>query len=543
MKTRPIHWSEGMLVLPHHFQALQANVIDWAATTQDWCAAYAYGLRRIELNEEALRNFEVRIPLLEARFKDGTLLAMPGNAELETLSLRSPFENAAALYIHVVVPPVVAGKANASRNGRSLDCRYRVVPEDWDDRNDGGNPRPIEMQRLNARLVALESAESPPDLESLPLFKLQRLEPAGAPTIDPGYIPPLLACDGWRWLKEGTLVAIRSRLGSFIQQQADFLTAAASHAVGESLVNWDWLLAVRAARAAYPYLYQLTEIHGLHPLQAYLELCRLAGQLAPTNGHGHDLPRYDHENLGDIFWAVSDALAAAFQQSPPVMVKPAAEKPAAEKPVAEKPVAEKPVMEKPVVEKPAEERPVMEKKVAEKKAAEKPPIVPEEAHATTEQPPEPSQPIMHIPFVGVEEWMEVPFDTHWLQGDKSFYIAVRSELTPERLEMLLSDRWLDWKVGPAEQIAEIHSTAAPGLNLRRVSGPLPPLPAHSNVTYFRIDAEGPEWDQVVQSRAVALKVNDRYIRGEFLGKDTLTVVDPRNKPRELGPELWIVEND
>ena len=49
---------------------------------------------------------------------------------------------------------------------------------------------------------------------------------------------------------------------------------------------------------------------GVHPLPAYLELCRAVGQLAIFGAARRppDLPRYDHDDLGTCFLRVRDHL-------------------------------------------------------------------------------------------------------------------------------------------------------------------------------------------------------------------------------------------
>src|SRR5207253_6470408 len=52
---------------------------------------------------------------------------------------------------------------------------------------------------------------------------------------------------------------------------------------------------------AYAYLKVLSLADGVHPLQAYLAWCRLAGKLAildKANPRAPNLPPYDHDDLG-----------------------------------------------------------------------------------------------------------------------------------------------------------------------------------------------------------------------------------------------------
>src|SRR4029077_16418447 len=61
----------------------------------------------------------------------------------------------------------------------------------------------------------------------------------------------------------------------------------------------------------YAYLKVLAFAEGVHPLRAYLELCRLAGKLAifdEANRRAPALPHYDHDDLGGCFYRVKQYL-------------------------------------------------------------------------------------------------------------------------------------------------------------------------------------------------------------------------------------------
>ena len=113
----------------------------------------------------------------------------------------------------------------------------------------------------------------------------------------------------------------------------------------------------------------------------------------------------------------------------------------------------------------------------------------------------------------------------------------------ERLEQLFSSRWLDWKLGSSRTIKRIYTNAEAGLSLRRVVGVHDTLPVLNDLTYFAVKKVGTHWENISESRTVALKVNDRYIVDAKKGSNTLTVVDPKNAPRDLRLELFILNND
>jgi type VI secretion system protein ImpJ len=75
-----------------------------------------------------------------------------------------------------------------------------------------------------------------------------------------------------------------------------------SQAQGDAVV----LARLRAYNEAYALLGVLAFAQGVHPLPAYLELCRLVGQLAifGETAVTPDLPAYDHDDLGGCFYRV-----------------------------------------------------------------------------------------------------------------------------------------------------------------------------------------------------------------------------------------------
>lgn len=470
MRTRPVHWSEGMLVLPHHFQAAHDNLLDSFCTALDWVSPFSYGLGALDVNVDALANFEVRIPRLQARLKDGTLVSVPENAHLRTLDLKAAMQESSEVYIHLALPELVPGKANAARSAEG-SIRYVVGAEEWEDRNDGGNPRPIETHRLNVQLLALPSIEPSKGYESIPIFKLRRSQQAeAAPEIDETYIPPVLNVQCWKPLHEGVLASITAKLGAFIKSQAEYLRTHGGWSEANQPQIRMGIMQLQAINSSYPYLTQLTDAPRVHPFLLYTELCRLLGQLSlfRPDWQPPDLPRYDHDDLARIFRQIKielEPLCAAQRGG-----------------------------------------------------------------------------VQRYPFTGVHEWMEVSLDPKWMRGH-SFYVGVRSDLPPELLEKLFSNKWLDWKLGSTRTILQIYRNAEAGLALKRVVGIHSTLPALANVTYFELEPSGPYWEQVAETRTLALKVNEQYVRGEFLGQSTITVSDPRNQPRDLTLELFVVDHE
>ncbi len=474
MRTRQVRWFEGMLVLPHHFQAAEANIHDWLTTSQTWLAPYYYGVRELELLTDALADFEVRIPKLQARLKDGTLISAPTNGHLDTLDVRAALQQSSEVYVYVVLPQFVLGKSNSGRkNGVPIQQRYLIETEEWEERNSGHASRAIETHYLNVQLRVQPKLESPPGYESLPLFRLRRSgQPGGIPEIDPGYIPPLLSCTGSDNLQQDILLAICAQLGSYIKTQAADLQTQGGWSESNLPQVHHAIMQLAAVNASYPVLLQLVQARSVHPFEMYKELCRLVGQLSLLRDDWQppELPAYDHDDLGPIFANIKAEIDAMF--------------------CADGPIAQ----------------------------------------------------IHRFPLIGVEDRMEVSLDPNWLQDDSQLFIGIRSDLAADDLDRLIGESHLDWKLGTSRLISQIYRNGEAGLNLSRIHGRHASLPQLTDVTYFKIETGGPYWQQLVDAPTLALKVNHRFVRGDFTGNNTISVVDESDTPHELTLDLFVLQN-
>lgn len=475
MRSKQVCWHEGMLVLPHHFQSAEENLRDWMAATFDWLQPCSYGLLSLEVNEPALADFEVRIPSLSARYKDGTLVSVPENANLDVLNVRDEFLIHPELYIHLLLPNAVAGRANTapSLGEAGSQHRFASITMRREELNSGENSREVDFYDFNLQLKASPSLEPTSGFESLPLMKLRRSsQPGAVPERDPSYIPPVLNCACVPGLYQRILLPICSQLGSYIKTQSEAIRTGGGWDEASSPANLRRIMQLNAANSAYPYLLARLEGRLWHPFDAYAELCRVVGQLsiARSDWEPPPLPKYDHDELGEVFRAIQAEIDAIFR--------------------------------------------------ADAAAAR----------------------IQRYPFVGTGSWLEVSLDSEWLEGDFELYIGIKSELQPETLDRLFADSHLDWKLGSSRTIAQIYQNAESGLQVQRFSSRQSALPQLKGVTYFRVEDAGLYWQQLLESPTLALKVNDRFIRGSYTGKNALTVVDQQGAESVLTFDLFVLKN-
>src|SRR5436853_433706 len=101
MTTRAVHWHEGMFLRPQHFQTAQRHWLHLANRSEKWDLQYNWGLRAIDLDLDALSNYRFVVRSLEARLRDGTLVAVPEDGILPAIDLRGAFETGNRVMVYL----------------------------------------------------------------------------------------------------------------------------------------------------------------------------------------------------------------------------------------------------------------------------------------------------------------------------------------------------------------------------------------------------------------------------------------------------------
>lgn len=314
-----VHWHEGMFLRPHHLQAAERRGSYLAHLGESWDQHYYWGLRSIELNTNALANYRLVVPALEARMRDGTLVSVPAEGALPEVDLQPVFksgEGDKVVMVYLAVPRIQVGRPSVLSDGRTEAARYVAESAELEDENTGDNPQLIHTRRLNLKLLL--STEDRAGYETLPIAQLKRAaNPGATPQLDELYIPPVLACDAWKTLQESIMQSIYDQIGTAGREQARLIVNQGITFSSQNLGEVRTFEQVRVLNEAYSVLNVVAMARGIHPLWAYAELCRLVGQLSifdETTRRPPALPRYDHDDLGGCFYRVKRHIEALIPQ-------------------------------------------------------------------------------------------------------------------------------------------------------------------------------------------------------------------------------------
>jgi type VI secretion system ImpJ/VasE family protein len=202
-----IHWQEGLFLQPHHFQRMQKSLGDEIASERRLAWPYPYGVIEARLSRDELENKRVRFDKLRAIMPSGLEVNYPAAAELPSLDIAQALSKGAGSFtVSLGVPLWQESRANTVPVTHDADTRvkllYRIGEIECHDENTGENPKPVQVRKINSRLMFEHDDAS--DMEVLPLLRIVRAtgEDVGLPKEDPEFIPPCMLLSGSPVLRE-----------------------------------------------------------------------------------------------------------------------------------------------------------------------------------------------------------------------------------------------------------------------------------------------------------------------------------------------------
>ena len=312
---REVLWSEGMFMLPHHFQFAGRNQDTKLRQSTDHLAPYNWGFKHLEIDTAAIKNNLFDVRSCQVILENGIQLSMPGNLDLDSRSFKDAAEGAAEfLDIYIGIPAWRADTPNTiglededgpSESG-SKRC-YRVDETEIVDENTGANSRPIQIKRFQGRIFW--GTEEITGYDKIQVARI-KFSPSGDTVIqDADYIPAVLDIRAWPPLLalcEDIMNGLTMANGALARDFADreFTDLLGMPRGQEAIIK---MLATSGFVAS---LNQMCKTPYLHPYTIYLELLRLASTLTVFRGKRSvaSLPDYMHDDLGDCFLKIVDII-------------------------------------------------------------------------------------------------------------------------------------------------------------------------------------------------------------------------------------------
>lgn len=308
-ERRPVVWSEGLLLTPQHLQQNDRAFRHLVAQRFRMALGFDWGLTRLAIDAEAIRNGRVTLTAAAGVLPDGTPFALPDDDPLPPQrAIEGHFEtHAESLPVFLGVPAASASRAqlgDAPAPG-APGPRFAADTAELPDDTSAQSARPVEVQRRHFRILFPDDALGEHD--HLPVAEIVRTA-EGAYALRDTYVPPCLSIGASEALlrQVGVVRELLVAKGTFLGDQrrqrggiADFSAQDTANAMLLYTVD-----------ARIPALSHALLHRSAHPEQVYLELMELAGQLCAFTDklYPRDLPAYDHRALTGTFARVEAVL-------------------------------------------------------------------------------------------------------------------------------------------------------------------------------------------------------------------------------------------
>lgn len=302
IQTPKVLWGEGLFLRPQHFQHQDAYHEWRLAQMSGVLHPYAWGIRSIKVDTDALRTGLLRVLEIQAVLPDGELYNAPTEDDLPPPvafdSLGDGANNLSDLVFHLALAPLRNNGTNmaATREAADTAMRYFQHPIQAADTFTSAAAAELVALRRSARLLAENEPRG--HLVSLPTLRVKRTSTGGY-ELDTRFIPPCVNIQA-----SSAMVLQLRRLLDVLQAKVDALYGM-HREPSKNIIEFRsgdvasfWLL--HTASTAFAGLSHLARNPGLHPERLFEKLLEVAGSLMTFSKTYTlaDLPAYDHINPG-----------------------------------------------------------------------------------------------------------------------------------------------------------------------------------------------------------------------------------------------------
>ncbi|MEK8085505.1 type VI secretion system baseplate subunit TssK [Aquabacterium sp. A3] len=305
LSSSKILWGEGLFLRPQHFQQQDAYHEARLAQMRSALHPYAWGVRHVKIDTDALHNGVLRLTELQMVTPDGDLFNAPFEDELPppvALNTLDEMPGHPGMWVfHVAMAPLRAQGSNMSASASEADTamRYYRAPAQTPDMFTDAVTAEVMVLRKSARLMPEQAPRS--HLVSMPLLRVKKTA-TGGHELDGRFVPPCVSIQA-----SPALVLHLRRLMDVLQAKVEALYGL-HREPSKNVIEFRsgdvasfWLL--HTASTAFAGLSHLLKHQALHPERLFQRLLELAGALL-TFSKNHqlaDLPSYDHQQPGPCF--------------------------------------------------------------------------------------------------------------------------------------------------------------------------------------------------------------------------------------------------
>ncbi|HEY1059960.1 MAG TPA: type VI secretion system baseplate subunit TssK [Limnobacter sp.] len=309
-KNNPVLWTEGLFLLPQHFQQQERHLLTEMHSRVHDFQAYTHGFADLELDTGALQAGQIRILRASGYFPDGTRFDIPTEAASPPCLELPDHLPSQTIWLCLPAPhPQESHLALEQQTGR-----YNMVQAEV--RNVSAPDGLVDTLELGQLCMHLMRDDEPrKGYTCLPLAVVKSVEDRQV-HLDSTYIAPHLNCRTQPTIQRHC-TGLLGLLGNRIEHLKNRRFRKNSHSSSEL---GDFLL-LQACLAHHLSLSHLLQRPTLHPEMLYLHLLQCLGSLSVHSDVQLSLdfhPNYLHDDLaltfGQLVQAISKALSVTHDQ-------------------------------------------------------------------------------------------------------------------------------------------------------------------------------------------------------------------------------------
>lgn len=298
-------WSQGMFLLPHHFQQEARHVERVIDTRARAAGPHAWGYAELVIDEGLLAQGRLGIERARGVLPDGTVFAIPQHdAPPEPLEIPADLKQEMVLLAVALAQGDGPDEVDLGMAASPELARYAAQTERVRDNTDGAaEPEEIQTGRLRLRLLRqrdLTGAHAAMGAARVMSLSAERLV-----TLDRGYIPPETALDA-----SAPLPADVKLLHTLIRQRAQSMARDMGQ-LGHGTAEVSAFLMLQLLNRHEPLWREIVQSPAVHPRDLFDLGLALAGELATfttASRRPPDFPPYRHDDLQGCFAPLWDAL-------------------------------------------------------------------------------------------------------------------------------------------------------------------------------------------------------------------------------------------
>ncbi len=305
----PVLWSEGLFMLPQHFQA-QAAFDRWHSEQGEQALQeYAWGWSTLTIDPTPLGRGEIVLSTFSGILPSGTHIWLDA-----LISAPITWKVAAALsdsVLFLCLPKSLKSRPEGVSEGESL-AWHRVKPLMQALADRFQTPSTLQEIAVQAQNFVIKSdQESLEDFESLPIARLHALTPEGGIILDPHFIPPIL-----HHRASPKLTDWLETLANWLVKRQEKLTGRVRGVDQRGVASINELLLLQLVNRYQVLFTHWISRRQLHPLTLFETGIQLMAELSTFTAESRAYsPRapYQHHHLTQSFGPLMEDLQEAFQ--------------------------------------------------------------------------------------------------------------------------------------------------------------------------------------------------------------------------------------